>query len=105
MAVAAVKRKVAVGDAFIGGDYKLRHLARDAFGRGEVDENLHSLSRRLIELRMEHADLDNLIDRAEAAASEPPIDDLALRRLKKRRLALRDAISRLERELEPPEPA
>jgi hypothetical protein len=28
-----------------------------------------------------------------------------LRRLKKRRLALRDQISRLETELEPPEPA
>jgi hypothetical protein len=70
-----------------------------------VDENLHSLSRRLIELRIEHADLDNLIDRAETPGTEPPIDDLALRRLKKRRLALRDSIARLERELEPPEPA
>ena len=29
-----------------------------------MEDNLHSLSRRLIELRIEHADLDNLIDRA-----------------------------------------
>lgn len=67
-----------------------------------MDENLHSPHRRLIELRMEHADLDDLIDRN---AQEPPPDDLTLRRLKKRRLLLRDDISRLQEQLEPPEPA
>jgi len=65
-------------------------------------ENLHSLQRRLIELRIEHADLNGLIDRV---ALEPQNDDLALRRLKKRRLHLRDQIARLESELDPPEPA
>jgi hypothetical protein len=67
-----------------------------------MDDNLHSLPRRLIELRMEHADLDSLIDQA---SLERPIDDLALRRLKKRRLLMRDQISWLEAELDPPEPA
>jgi hypothetical protein len=67
-----------------------------------MDDNLHSPSRRLIELRMEHADLDSLIDRA---AEDQPTDDLVLRRLKKRRLLLRDQIARLEIELDPPEPA
>jgi hypothetical protein len=67
-----------------------------------MDDNLHSPQRRLIELRMEHADLNNLIDQA---AEQSPIDDLVLRRLKKRRLLLRDQIARLEAELEPPEPA
>ncbi len=67
-----------------------------------MDDNLHFPSRQLIELRMEHADLDNLIDRA---AEELPVDDLVLRRLKKRRLLLRDQITRLEIELDPPEPA
>ncbi len=67
-----------------------------------MDENLHSPQRQLIELRMEHADLDSLIDRA---AEQMPIDDLALRRLKKRRLLLRDQISRLEQLVDPPEPA
>ena len=66
------------------------------------ESNLHSPRRRLIELRIEHADLDNLIDRAVA---EPPIDELALRRLKKRRLLLRDLIVHLENEIDPPEPA
>jgi hypothetical protein len=67
-----------------------------------MDDNLHSPQRRLIELRIEHADLDNLIDRAVA---ETPDDDLTLRRLKKRRLLLRDQIAHLESELDPPEPA
>lgn len=67
-----------------------------------MNENLHSPQRRLIELRMEHADLDNLIDRS---ALDNPNDDLSLRRLKKRRLLLRDVISRLEMQSEPPGPA
>jgi hypothetical protein len=67
-----------------------------------MDSNLHSPERRLIELRIEHADLDSLID---SAVATRPLDDLMLRRLKKRRLALRDQISRLEVELDPPEPA
>lgn len=67
-----------------------------------MDENLHSPQRRLIELRIEHADLDDLIDRNPV---ERPSDELTLRRLKKRRLLLRDQISRLETQLDPPEPA
>lgn len=67
-----------------------------------MDDNLHSPQRRLIELRMEHADLDGLIDRHLPAL---PSDDLTLRRLKKRRLLLRDQIARLEMALQPPEPA
>ena len=67
-----------------------------------MEDNLHSPSRRLIELRIEHADLDNLIDRA---TTDSAGDDLSLRRLKKRRLLLRDQITRIEAELEPPQPA
>jgi hypothetical protein len=67
-----------------------------------LDSNLHSLKRRLIELRMEHADLDALIDRN---SEEAPPDELMMRRLKKRRLGLRDEIARIERDLTPDEPA
>ena len=67
-----------------------------------MDDNLHSLPRRLIELRIEHADLDDLIDRVRIDAGG---DDLALRRLKKRRLLLRDQMTRIEAELDPPQPA
>lgn len=67
-----------------------------------VNSNLHSPERQLIELRMEHADLDAMIDRA---SDETPIDELMMRRLKKRRLALRDEMARIERDLIPDVPA
>lgn len=67
-----------------------------------MDANLHSPERRLIELRIEHADLDALIDRT---GDEQPVDELMMRRLKKRRLQLRDEIAKLEAELDPKEPA
>ena len=64
--------------------------------------DLHSPERQLIELRIEHADLDASIDRL---AEQSPVDELMLQRLKKRRLALRDAMARLEAALDPKEPA
>ncbi|MBI3531414.1 MAG: hypothetical protein CK604_00030 [Curvibacter sp. PD_MW3] len=67
-----------------------------------MDSNLHSPERHLIELRIEHADLDATIDRLSQVL---PLDELLIRRLKKRRLVLRDEISRLERSLTPNEPA
>jgi hypothetical protein len=67
-----------------------------------LDINLHSPERRLIELRMEHADLDAHID---ALVSQAGSDELMLRRLKKRRLMLRDMIAHLELVLDPKEPA
>lgn len=67
-----------------------------------MDSNLHSPERRLIELRMEHADLDAMIDRVNGVS---PLDELLMRRLKKRRLGLRDEITRVERDLTPDGPA
>ena len=67
-----------------------------------MEENLHSPQRRLIELRIEHADLDSLIDQA---AATRPDDELSMRRLKKRRLLLRDQIAQLAAQVDPPEPA
>jgi hypothetical protein len=67
-----------------------------------MNESLHSPQRHLIELRMAHADLDQLID---VAGEQATIDELALKRLKKRRLMLRDQISLLEAELDPPSKA
>lgn len=64
--------------------------------------NLHSPERQLIELRIAHADLDASIDQLGWMS---PVDELMLRRLKKRRLALRDQIQRIERLLDPKEPA
>jgi hypothetical protein len=64
--------------------------------------NLHSAERRLIDMSIEHADLDALID---LAAHANPLDELLFKRLKKRRLALRDKIVELQNAMRPPEPA
>ena len=52
----------------------------------------------LLELRDEHRDLDQAIDRM---ATDPLQDQLHLRRLKKRKLKLKDWITRLESKLIP----
>ena len=68
-----------------------------------TSEDLRSPQRQLIEWQIEHADLDALIDQAGLAAQ--PLDGLSLRRLKNRRLALRDRMARLQLMLDPKEPA
>ena len=68
----------------------------------EFELNLHSPQRELIELRMAHAELDKLID---LATELTPVDELSMRRYKKRRLALRDRIVQLEIAIFPSEPA
>lgn len=65
--------------------------------------DLHSPQRQLIEWQMAHADLNALIDQASVTAANQ--DDLSLRRMKKRRLALRDQIASLQACLLPKEPA
>ena len=61
-------------------------------------EDLAEISRQLIELRIEHRDLDIVIARLVA---DPSSDELQLRRLKKRKLRLKDMISYLENKLIP----
>lgn len=56
------------------------------------------LQARLVELRIEHRDLDEAISRMTAT---PPDDQLLLRRLKKRKLLIKDRIAILERMLDP----
>ncbi len=56
------------------------------------------IAMQLIELRSEHRDLDEVIARLVADSSA---DDLQIRRLKKRKLRLKDLISRLESEIIP----
>ena len=56
------------------------------------------LQARLVELRIEHRDLDEAINRLTLA---PPDDQLMLRRLKKRKLLIKDRISQIERMLDP----
>lgn len=53
---------------------------------------------RLRELRISHRDLDDLIDRL---SHDPLVDQLRIRRLKKKRLILKDMIARLESDIIP----
>ncbi|MDX1480901.1 MAG: DUF465 domain-containing protein [Woeseiaceae bacterium] len=64
----------------------------------KVDTEAFASMTRLRELRISHRDLDDLIDRL---SHDPLVDQLRLRRLKKRRLVLKDMIARLESELIP----
>ncbi|MES2876993.1 MAG: YdcH family protein [Pseudomonadota bacterium] len=63
-----------------------------------MNSNLHFPERQLIELRIQHADLDAMIDRTSEVS---PLDEMLMRRLKKRRLGLRDEITRIENNLTP----
>ncbi|HAT36761.1 MAG TPA: hypothetical protein DCS82_13685 [Rhodospirillaceae bacterium] len=57
-----------------------------------------TIRRKLDELKVEHRDLDDAIARDTEA---PPYDQVTIQRLKKRKLALRDEIGRLEDKLIP----
>ena len=68
-----------------------------------MDDNIGNPERvaqqqRIVELKMEHRDLDTAIDRLAAVSAH---DELQLRRLKRRKLLLKDQIARLEREIDP----
>ena len=63
-----------------------------------VDRNLFRNVERLRQLRIEHRDLDEVIARL---SMDLHIDELQLKRLKKRKLALKDQILKLESELIP----
>ncbi len=64
----------------------------------KIDTESFAELERLRELRVSHRDLDYLIDRLQ---EDPMVDQLRIRRLKKRKLLLKDMISVLESELIP----
>lgn len=63
-----------------------------------MHEDENTLRQSLAELAQEHRDLDAAIA---ALQSNPYVDQLSLRRLKKRKLQLKDAIARVESRLIP----
>ena len=67
-----------------------------------TDEDLARIRCEVHELRVEHRDLDQVIGHL---LQSPPPDELLLRRLKKRKLGLKDRIEALERQLIPDIPA
>ena len=65
---------------------------------GTDEARIEAIRRKLARLRSEHRDLDDVIARVSESASS---DQLQIQRLKKRKLRLKDEISRLESELLP----
>jgi len=63
-----------------------------------IDYQLEEVRRKLEDLRVEHRDLDDVITRL---SNDAPFDQLQLKRLKKRKLALKDQIAQLESSLVP----
>ena len=63
-----------------------------------VDRELFRNIEKLRQLRIEHRDLDEVICRL---SLDLHIDELALKRLKKRKLMLKDQIAKLESQLIP----
>lgn len=65
---------------------------------GEIDTESFKGLDRLRELRVSHRDLDYLIGQLQ---HDPMVDQLRIRRLKKRKLLLKDMIMNLESEMIP----
>ena len=63
-----------------------------------MDLDVEVLKAKLTALKSEHRDLDEVIARL---AERAPFDQLQLQRLKKRKLLLKDQISKIESELLP----
>jgi hypothetical protein len=66
------------------------------------DLDIRTLPMRLLELEQEHRELDQLIMSLQQDGSA---DELGLRRLKKRKLQIKDQITQLVMQLSPNEPA
>ncbi len=62
------------------------------------NDEQQALRQRLEQLRIEHRDLDDVISRL---GENPYVDQLQLRRLKKRKLVLKDMMSKIESQLIP----
>ncbi|MFN7780041.1 MAG: YdcH family protein [Betaproteobacteria bacterium] len=60
------------------------------------------IKRRIVELQIEHRDMDDAIARL---GQQSGVDQLQLRRLKKRKLQIKDAIGLLQMQLVPDIPA
>lgn len=74
----------------------------DNLGGSIGDATRVALQQRIVELKLEHRDLDAAIERFE---QDPNRDELLVRRLKRRKLLLKDQIARLERQADPDVPA
>lgn len=67
-----------------------------------ADDETQVIKKRIIELKLEHRDLDDVIRHL---IEQPTADQLQLTRLKKRKLLLKDTIHKLQSSLIPDMPA
>jgi len=74
----------------------------DDIGGPIGDASKVALQQRIVELKLEHRDLDMAIARLELDADH---DELQVRRMKRRKLLLKDQVARLERQMDPDVPA
>ncbi len=85
-----------------------RHRRAVTVGRATVYahrvniDSLADITDKIAALRVEHRDLDDAIARL---VDDADADEVAIKRLKKRKLWLKDCIARLESALIPDEPA
>jgi len=63
-----------------------------------TEEELNGIRKRVVELKMEHRDLDAAIDHLVASGT---FEELRIKRMKRRKLQLKDDIARLENTLIP----
>ena len=76
--------------------YNKQRLVSDE--ENNVNTDLFKNIERLRQLRIEHRDLDDVISRL---SMDFKVDELQMKRLKKRKLMLKDQIARLESQLIP----
>ena len=62
------------------------------------EEEINQIKTSIVELKLEHRDLDQLI---EQLVRDPRFEELHIKRLKKRKLQLKDLLARLEDKLIP----
>ncbi len=83
------------GESFSARDSLLANYSRSM---DEDGDEIERLRQRLAELKSEHRDLDDVIARISDTA---PFDQIQVKRLKKRKLMLKDQIAKMESNLLP----
>jgi len=78
-------------------DTVFRYLEK-AMSASLSEDEISDIKTRVIELKLEHRDLNQLI---EQLVRDPSFEELHIKRLKKRKLQVKDELARLENKLIP----
>jgi hypothetical protein len=91
-----------LSDLRSGSIFSASGIGHPVWGHHIMTSSFEDIRSRIVELEVEHRDLDAVID---TLMRDGHHDELRLRRLKKRRLQLKDHISMLKMQLVPDVPA